>query len=130
MLPQDRLPSCLELLATPFFDRRVNKDHGTITMMGVDDCGHEIYFVGQRGSPRLLENIVQGLACHFDIPARDFKLVNVLGRVNLWMRIGGKMSRGLNWVKPGRPLVTWGTARAYRKILKLTWAVKSQCEPK
>lgn len=129
MLPQNRLPSCRELLATPFFDQRESQDHGAITMMGVDDYGHEIYFVGQRGSPQLLENIVCGLAHHFDIPDRDYKLVNVLGNVNVSMRIGGMLSRGFNWINVGRPLVTWGTARAYHRILKLVRLVRSQCEP-
>lgn len=126
MLPQDRTPGTGELLAIPFFDERDNADHGVITLMGVDEHGNEIYFVGQRGASRLLENLVHGLAGHFDIPPEAYKLVNVLDKVNTSMRIGGTMSRRFKWVEAGRPLVAWGTARAYDKIAGLVRLVKER----
>lgn len=125
MLPSDRKPQAGELLAIPFFDARDSNDHGYITLMGVDGQGNEIYFVGQRGSPQLLENIIHGLARQFDIPPNQYKLVNVMYKVNFSMRLGGFMSRRFKWIYPGRPLVTWGTINAFRKITNLVLRVKA-----
>ncbi|MBF7082014.1 DUF3189 family protein [Desulfallas sp. Bu1-1] len=126
MLPLHRAPSAGELLAIPYFDKRDNADHGVITLMGVDECGNEICFVGQRGASRMLENLVHGLARHFDIPSGEYKLVNVLNKVNTSMRIGGTMSRRFKWINAGRPLVAWGTVRAYDKIIKLVRLVRAR----
>lgn len=129
MLPTDRLPRPADLLAVPFFDTRENDDHGEIKLMGVDDSGNEVYFVGQRGAPQILENVIFGLARHFNIPSRDFKLVNVMYKVNVSMKIGGTISRRLGWIAAGRPLVTWGTVRAYIKIINLVRKIKAEESP-
>ncbi|AGL01943.1 Protein of unknown function (DUF3189) [Desulfoscipio gibsoniae DSM 7213] len=125
MLPSDRTPRAEDLQAIPFFDTRDSRDHGNIALMGIDGQGNEIYFVGQRGSPQILENIIHGLARQFDIPPQDYKLVNVMYKVNLSMRLGGYMSRRFKWIYPGRPLVTWGTIHACRNIINLVRRVKA-----
>ncbi|WP_027363384.1 DUF3189 family protein [Desulfotruncus alcoholivorax] len=126
LLPDDRPPQTEELLAVPFFDTKEKNDHGDITIMGIDQYGNEICFVGQRGKPHLLENIVNSLAEHFAIPGDQFKLVNVMYKVNLSMKVGGTFSRRFRWINSGRPLVAWGTAKAYGQILKLVNFVKAR----
>lgn len=126
LLPRERKPRPRELLALPFFDTRDGNDHGKITLMGVDSMGNEIYFAGQRGKPQFLENIVNGLAQNFDIPANSYRLVNVLQKVNVLMRIGGFMSRKFRWIKTGRPLVTLGTVWAYPKIMRLVSSILAE----
>ncbi len=126
LLPSERKPLPRELLALPFFDTRDGNDHGKITLMGVDGMGNEVYFTGQRGKPKLLKNIVDGLARNFGISADSYRLVNVLHKVNMIMRIGGFMSRKFRWIKTGRPLVTLGTVWAYPKIFKLVSSVLAE----
>lgn len=119
LLPRDRTPRPEELLSLPFFDTRESNDHGRITRMGVDEAGNEVYFVGQRGKPYILENIIHGLARNFNIPPDSYRLVNVMHKVNVSMRIGGVMSRRFRLIGTGRPLVTLGTVWAYPEILNL-----------
>ena len=126
LLPGDRPPQKEELLALPFFDTKESNDHGNISVMGVDKYGNQICFVGQRGKPQLLENIIFGLAEHFEIPEDQFKLINVMYKVNLSMKVGGTFSRRFKWISPGRPIVAWGTARAYYQILKIVNLVKAR----
>ena len=126
LLPDHRPPRAAELLALPFFDIKESNDHGNITIMGVDECGNEICFVGQRGKPQILENIVSGLADHFEIPGDQYKLVNVMYKVNLSMKVGGTLSRRFKWITSGRPIVAWGTSRAYDQILRLVHFIKTR----
>lgn len=123
MLPFDL--QAKDLLAIPFFDDRDSHDHGHITLMGIDGQGNEIYFVGRRGSPRILKNIIYGLAGQFDIPPQEYKLVNVMHKVNWSMRLGGFISRRFKWIYPGRPLVAWGTIHAFGDIINLVRRVKA-----
>lgn len=125
MLPHDRKPNFKDLLAIPFFDTRESYDHGQITLMGIDDQQNKVYCVGQRGEYQILENIIGGLARYFDISTQNYKLVNVIYKVNMSMKVGGTMSRHLKWISVGRPLVTWGTVRAYKKIIDLVRRVKA-----
>jgi len=125
MLPAECALQDEDLQATPFFDTRDSKDHGNITLMGIDGAGNEICFVGRRGCPQLLENIVRGLAREFNVSHQEYMLVNVMHQVNISMRLGGFMSRRFNWIYPGRPLVTRGTIQAFAKIIKLVLKVKA-----
>jgi len=125
MLPLEYAPQDEDLQAIPFFDTRDSGDHGKFTLMGVDGDDNEIFFVGRRGCPQLLENIVHGLAREFNISHQEYKLVNVMHQVNISMRLGGFMSRRFNWIYPGRSLVTRGTIKAFDKIIKLVRMVKA-----
>jgi hypothetical protein len=125
MLPPECAIQDEDLLAIPFFDTRDSHDHGNITLMGKDGNNNEIYFVGQRGYPQILENITHGLAREFNIPPLQYKLFNVMHKVNLSMRLGGFMSRRFKWIYPGRPLVTWGTMQAFTNIINLVRRVKA-----
>lgn len=126
MLPASLTIKNEDLLAIPFYDARDYHDHGNITLMGIDDHGNDIYFVGRRSCPQLLENIIYGLAREFDIPLHYFKLVSMEGKVNFCMRLGGFMSRRFKWIYPGRPLVTRGTINAFRNIINLVRRVKER----
>lgn len=126
LLPRERTPEPRELQAIPYFDTRESDDHGLITRMGVDSAGNEIYFVGQRGKPQILENIVHGLARNFDIPPDSYRLVNVMHKVNVSMKLGGVMSRRFRWIGTGRPLVTRGTVWAYPEIVGMVRKVLAE----
>lgn len=128
LLPRDRLPTLRELLAIPFFDRRDGSAQGKLAFMGRDEWDNEIYVVGRQNRPQVLTEVFTGLAAAFDIPRESFSLVNVMDRVNIAMKIGGALSRRLGWVTLGRPLVAWGTRRAYPGLRAVALEVRQQLE--
>ncbi len=56
----------------------------------------------------------------------DLLVVDTHPTVNLWMKIGGFSSRALNFVAFGRPIVTYGTLKAYKEIANIVRKVKQQ----
>jgi hypothetical protein len=46
-------------------------------------------------------------------------LVNCVDRINWSMKIGGFTSRRMRLVLLGRPMVTWGTQRAFNQLVNL-----------
>lgn len=127
-LPSDRLPTIEKLLQTPYFDTRTSKEFGYITFMGTDERGNEIYVVGRNSMPQVLANLIDGLAAIFNIPKDTFRLINVMPKVNFSMRIGGVLSRRFKLVNLGRPLVAWGTIKAFPYIQELIKSTKDNLE--
>ena len=52
--------------------------------------------------------------------------INTMPYVNIWMVIGGFLSRRLGWKALGRPLVIYGTKQAYWKFIHLINLVKDK----
>ncbi|MFZ5648839.1 MAG: DUF3189 family protein [Bacillota bacterium] len=116
-LPRDRAPLYSELVSQNFFDLQRVADTGKIILMGQDIQGNHIYVVGRRSRPYLLENVVNGLSEIFGINKDSYIIVDVSPCVNLAMKLGGFMSRRMGLVALGRPIVTWGTMRNYKRLL-------------
>ncbi len=126
LLPRDRVPGCRELLDQKLFDRREMSDIGKITFVGRDGLGNEVYVVGRRNRPKLLCNVAEGLSVLFGIKHENLMLVDVSSYVSPSMRAGGFMSRRMGLVAIGRPLVTWGTIRNYRRLAAAVEKVLSE----
>jgi len=62
----------------------------------------------------------------FNNGTKGLYLVDTIPAVNVWMAIGGYSSRVLNLVGFGRPIVTYGTIKAYNKIANLVKQVKER----
>lgn len=115
-LPRDRAPLYSELAGQNLFDRQKVSDTGKIRYMGTDRQGNDIYVAGRRSRPYLLENVVKGLTEVFHLDRDNCILVDMSPCVSPAMRLGGYMSRKLGLVALGRPIVTWGTGRNYKRI--------------
>lgn len=124
LLPTDRLPTAQDLEGLPFYDRAVRADHGRLRLMGVDADGHEVYVLGRRFMPVLAERVVRGVAEVYGKDPSDLLLVNVLASVNLTMKLGGFVSRGMLLPYVGRPMVERGTAGAVWILLGIVEATK------
>lgn len=128
-LPGDRPPSPRELLAVPRFDDVGSDELGLADHIGQDAQGHDVYVMG-RGPARQVA--VRALQSGFDLGggARDqLLIVDTLAAVNLWMRIGGFLSRRLGLVSLGRPLVVRGTIKAYADLVRLVDEAKRKIAP-
>ena len=86
--------------------------------MGNDDKGNKVYIVGQRSLANSFEKLVHD---YLKITGCDEKpiLINTLSGVNMAMRPGGYVSRKLGYIKIGRPLVIWGTKKAFNNFVKI-----------
>lgn len=123
-LPTDRVPEGRELLDVPRFDRTKSKDHGLLEHMGRDDEGHDVYVIGRGPRP---EPVERALASGYEAAGGDpdeLYIVRTLSCVNGSMRVGGYLSRSMGWVGAGRPVVLWGTRRAYKAIVQLVFETK------
>ncbi|MHB0884942.1 MAG: DUF3189 family protein [Bacillota bacterium] len=124
LLPTNRLPTAADLEGLPFYDRAVRADHGRMRLMGVDADGHEVYVLGRRFMPVIAERVVRGVAEVYGKDPGDLLMVNALTSVNLTMKFGGFVSRGMLLPYVGRPVVERGTAGAVRRLLSIVEAAK------
>lgn len=125
-LPRDRVPSSGELLAVPGFDRAEGDCRGRLVPVGADRWGNPVYVL-PRGALSLMvvHRLLSGalaMAGRDDMPVL---LVDTLACLNWPMRVGGFLSRRLHLVPAGRPLVTWGTRRAYHCLVGLVEQVEA-----
>ncbi len=124
MLPDNRIPTDKELLSVPYFDTLTRKEYGRILHRGTDEYGNNIYTLSRQFYPQIVIPALQDLCVILTGDTGQVKLVNASRTVNLLMKIGGCMSRRLNIVCIGRPLVIEGVKRAYMEIVDMVNNVK------
>lgn len=128
-LPMDMLPSMKDILNVPLFDKLEKKDQGRLIYHGQDEYGNQIYTIHRQYVPQLITNTIGSV---FDMVGRDRKeilFVDTSVTVNHLMRIGGGSSRRLGLVAFGRPLVAYGTLKAYPKIVAVVQKTKLKVAP-
>jgi hypothetical protein len=103
----------------PYYDTQKAGDHGVLQFVGTDQHNNEVFSVGMETAA---EPVIKALGNLVSIANRDIgevTFVNTMPAVNLWMKIGGVSSRALGLKGFGRPLVVYGTLRAYENIAQL-----------
>jgi hypothetical protein len=129
-LPLDRIPSEDEILNIPLFDKLEKKDIGHLIYHGTDEYGHLVYTISRQYAPQL---IVNALSTVFDMINKEAKkeilCIDTSPSVNNWMRIGGASSRRFGLVRLGRPIVTYGTIKAYPDIVEIVQKTKLKIAP-
>lgn len=125
ILPRDRVPGARELLQVPHFDGDEPLTHGHFRLIGHDWAGNEVYVLGKRTLGRNVTLLLQKAAQIF---GRDHALypVDTTGPINLFMVLGGFLSRRLKMVALGRPLVILGTRLAYFRFVQLADQVEEE----
>lgn len=119
LLPRDRVPTWTELMAVPFFDRMTKAERGRLLPFGTDGRGRRVFVLGRGPDARSVEAAVRSGWIVAGGPRDGLRFVDTLACVNGWMRVGGFLSRAAGLVKLGRPLVLFGTQRAYRALCRL-----------
>lgn len=120
LLPPDRPPSPDELWSVRYFDKQDAADAGRIRLMGTDAKGNRVYILGRRNDIKVITRAVAGVSRLMGIWRKDEVLfVDTLPCVNWFMRIGGFLSRAARFKRLGRPIVIYGTQRAYPALVAL-----------
>lgn len=118
-VPGHRPPTPEELLSLPRFDRVGADSHGIAEFMGTDEDGHDVYVLGRGPASKVVERAFMSGFLVAGGDNRQLLFVDALQTVNLPMRVGGYLSRRLGWVAVGRPLVVFGTRRAFPALVQL-----------
>lgn len=126
ILPHERLPSSNQLMEAPCFDKVGPLDRGKLFFIGRDGYGNEVFMVGRGPEPKGIINGIRSGSAMAGLTDEDFLFVDTLPNVNWWMRVGGYLSRGLRWISVGRPIVIYGTKRAYPELVATVDKVKSE----
>lgn len=128
LLPENRPAADEELLSVQLFDAQVNPDHGRIRFMGWDDQGNEVYITSKRNLREHYEDIMKQLL-HIaggDELNREVVFINTMPYVNIFMVIGGYLSRRLGFNRLGRKIVCYGTRQSYYQFTQLVRQYKVQ----
>ena len=128
VLDPAKVPEKDELLALSLFDRQTRDGHGRLHFFGFDEWGNQVFSVGCRNMGMVLERVVQETAALLGF-GDELLFVDTLHCVSLKMRIGGYISRHLELVGCGRPLVVQGTREVYPRLVQLVRQVKAQVAP-
>lgn len=118
-LPIDRVPSKSEILNIPLFDQLEKKDIGRLIYHGNDPYKNSVYTLCRQQTSHLVVNAINTV---FDMVDRDKKEVLCVDTSkvdNQLIRIGAGLSRKLGFISLGRPIVTYGTIKAYPEICAL-----------
>ncbi len=118
MLPKGRTASPAELLGVPHYDQYQRVTHGRFRFIGRDMLGNEIFVLGKRTAGPNVTIFIHKIVELFDCE-REICPVDTTSPINPLMVIGGFLSRGLNLVTIGRPLVVYGTQIAYPFLVQI-----------
>lgn len=118
-------PSYEDLFALPFFDKTNDDDFGSIRLMGIDELGHEVYVLGKKDFSHRYSKIFSGIANLLGME-ENLLAVDVIGKVNWVMKIGGYSSRKLGLVRVGRFFLYYGTKKSFYEIVSLVENIKPQ----
>lgn len=127
-LSTTKCPTGEELWRLPYFDKTDGRDRGNVMFVGIDGDGHEVYICG-RGREKLgIEQAIRSgirLACGSQ---EDILFVDTLSAVNLWMRIGGYLSRQWKVTQVGRPIVIFGSQMAFFNLVEIVNQAKQSVQ--
>jgi len=118
LLNRNQTPTAEELMEIPYYDKTSDSDFGSIRFMGTDEFGNDIYVLGKKSLGNRFSSILMGVA---EIIGKqdDLIVVNCMNIVNWSMKLGGFTSRRLGLVAVGRPVVSWGTRKAFSQLVNL-----------
>lgn len=125
-LPIDSIPTKNEILNLPTFDKITKDQMGNLLYIGEDEYGTKVYTLGRKYKPKLVIPAIKSMYSAINGNANDLLIIDTHPTVNIWMKIGGFSSRVLNLVAFGRPIVTYGTLKAYEEIANIVRKVKEQ----
>lgn len=125
LLPDTRIAYNRELLNTPYYDAQVAPDHGRIRFMGFDEMGNRIYISSKRNLGSYYGKLMRQFTKIVGIESSNLIFIDTMPYVNIWMIVGGYLSRRLG-IKAGRTIILYGTRQSYYKFIHLVNLTKMQ----
>ncbi|MFW6305974.1 MAG: DUF3189 family protein [Bacillota bacterium] len=119
-----KIPLNKDILNIPRFDKTTKKEIGIPFLYGNDDNDNKIYIQGMGSSDKIIVQILKDLMKIYNISEKDIVLVDTLKNVNVIVRIGGFLSRGLGLIFPGRILTVLGLKFSYKKFIRTVDTIK------
>lgn len=124
-LPKDVVPSGDVLLSLSTFDKIQKNDRGHLMYIGEDEMGFRVYTISRQRNPDLVVPAITDTYKAVHGSSKGLYLISTSPLVNALMGIGGYSSRVLHLVSFGRPIVTYGTRKAYKSIVRFVDSVKA-----
>ncbi len=118
MIDKARPPSADDMMRLPYFDKTGADDFGIIRYMGQDESGNEIYVLGKKDLGARCSLMINGVA---RLLGAGDKVITVdcKSRLNIFMMMGGFISRRLGFPRLGRPILFYGTQKAFYRLVNL-----------
>lgn len=124
ILPATRVATGDELLCVPYYDAQVAPDHGRIRFMGFDEGANPVYIASKRNLGPHYEKIMRAFLRPVNGQQEDIVFINTMPYVNIWMVLGGFMSRRLGFNRVGRAIIIYGTRLSYFRFRCLVQGIK------
>ncbi len=128
-LPLNEIPTPQEIENVPMFDKLTSKYIGRLIFHGVDEFGNNVYTLSRMYHKQPVTNAIRSVPDMIGIDKNELFLADTSPTVNFLMKLGGGSSRRLRLVKIGRPIVAFGTTKAYGDIVDLVNKVKLNIAP-
>ncbi len=128
-LPMDRIPSSNEILEVPMFDKLEKHQKGRLIFHGIDEYGNDVYTLSRQYYEHPMKNAIKSVPKMIGLPEDEVALINTTPSVNFYMKLGGSCSRVLKMVTFGRPIVAYGTTKAYSNIVDIVNKTKLTIAP-
>ncbi len=126
LLPEDRVPSYDEFAALPYYDRTAPRLIGSPYLMGRDERGHDVYFLGLWDQRLPLIDAVATLLAAGGVDGRAFFFQDAFPLINFSTKIGGLLSKRYCLTTIGRRITVWGMQRQYPAFVAMVAEVKKK----
>lgn len=126
LLPADRVPAYNEFVALPYYDRTAPRLIGSPYLMGRDEYGHSVYFLGLWDQRRPLMAAVGTLLATAGVDEQDRFFQDAFPLINFSTKIGGLLSKRYRLTNLGRRMTVWGMQRQYPAFVSMVADVKSR----
>ncbi|NLV15929.1 MAG: DUF3189 family protein [Syntrophomonadaceae bacterium] len=117
ILPPHSVPDTHQLLSLPYYDKTPGNEYGKIRFVGVSSDGHQVYVLGKENLGDRMNEIFYEIGRLLDLD-NEFVAVNTMPSVNIFMMLGGYLSRRLGLARLGRPILVFGTRLAFPRLVE------------
>lgn len=120
-----KIPETRDITRLPLFDTVTQNELGHIIYNGTDEYGNNIYTLGIKKTKNLVIPAINDMYKAIFGNTDGLYLVDVSPATDIFMKLGGLISRGLRMQPLGLPIVVYGTKRAYPKIVRIVENTKN-----
>lgn len=124
MISDQQIPGYRELMECPYFDKVPSSQVGVIHYMGRDTRENDVYVLGCRSCGPIVEKVTAEMNSLLNIAPHEVSMVDTAPCLNILLKLGGFISRGLGLVSCGRILLYPGVRLAFNNFKGLVRRVK------